>query len=121
MGNWVKKFEPQTPAMALGLTDHMWSLRELLLTPIFPPAGARKSHITTSFPDAPAFCNRTCNRPVSPRPAFCSLDFRLYNRSLIAHLKWHLLSLNDVQNRFACQLCSKPDSIKLSQRKAYEL
>ncbi len=37
----TKKFEPRTPAMALGLTDHLWSVREILLTPVFSSAGAR--------------------------------------------------------------------------------
>ncbi len=37
----LKKFEPQTPRMPLGLTDYVWLLHELLLTPAFPPAGAR--------------------------------------------------------------------------------
>jgi hypothetical protein len=37
----VKKFEPQTPAMALGLTRFIWSIRELLLTPVFPTDGRR--------------------------------------------------------------------------------
>jgi hypothetical protein len=36
-----KKFEPRTPAMALGLTDSLWSIREVLLTPVFPSGRAR--------------------------------------------------------------------------------
>jgi len=36
-----KKFEPRTPAMALGLTDHIWSIRDILLTPVFLAGGAR--------------------------------------------------------------------------------
>ena len=38
----AKRWQPQTPAMAAGLTDHVWSLREVLLFPIPPwsqPAG----------------------------------------------------------------------------------
>jgi len=27
----IKRWQPQTPAMAAGLTDHVWSLRELLM------------------------------------------------------------------------------------------
>ncbi len=34
-----KKFEPRTPAMAIGLTHHIWSICELRLTPIFPSTG----------------------------------------------------------------------------------
>jgi hypothetical protein len=30
-----KKFLPQTPAMPLGLTDCIWPIRDLLLTPVF--------------------------------------------------------------------------------------
>jgi hypothetical protein len=36
----VKLWQPRTPAMAAGLTDHMWSLREVLLfrvPPWLPP------------------------------------------------------------------------------------
>jgi hypothetical protein len=37
----VKKYEPQTPAMALGLTDCIWAIRDLLLTPVFSTGGRR--------------------------------------------------------------------------------
>jgi IS1 family transposase len=36
-----KKFEPRTPAMALGLADHLWSIRDIMLTSVFPFGGAR--------------------------------------------------------------------------------
>src|SRR5574341_719195 len=36
-----KKYQPRTPAMSLGLTHHVWSIRDLLLTPVFPPPGRR--------------------------------------------------------------------------------
>jgi hypothetical protein len=34
----VKQWQPRTPAMAAGLTDHVWSLREVLLfrVPLWP-------------------------------------------------------------------------------------
>src|SRR5574341_463645 len=35
--------------MAPGLTDHLWSVREPLLTPVFCPGGRRSSHITTAI------------------------------------------------------------------------
>jgi hypothetical protein len=38
----VKRWQPQTPAMAAGLTDHVWTLREVLLFRVPPwpqPAG----------------------------------------------------------------------------------
>ena len=38
----AKRWQPQTPAMAAGLTDHVWSLREVLLFRVPPwpqPAG----------------------------------------------------------------------------------
>jgi len=31
----------QTPAMALGLADHLFTVREIFLTPAFPPGGWR--------------------------------------------------------------------------------
>jgi transposase-like protein len=31
-----KKFQPASPAMAAGLTDHLFSIRKLLLTPVYP-------------------------------------------------------------------------------------
>ena len=31
-----KRYQPRTPAMALGLTDHIFSIRELLLSQVFP-------------------------------------------------------------------------------------
>jgi len=34
-----KKYQPQTPAMALRLTDSIWSVRKLLLTPVFSTSG----------------------------------------------------------------------------------
>jgi hypothetical protein len=37
----AKKVEPRTPAMALGRTDHIWSGRDILLTPVFSSGGAR--------------------------------------------------------------------------------
>jgi hypothetical protein len=36
-----KKYQPRTPAMALGLADHLFSVREILLSPVFPPGGWR--------------------------------------------------------------------------------
>jgi hypothetical protein len=38
----AKRWQPQTPAMAAGLTDHVWTLREALLFRVPPwpqPAG----------------------------------------------------------------------------------
>ena len=38
----VKRWQPRTPAMAAGLTDHVWTLHEVLLfrVPLWPqPAG----------------------------------------------------------------------------------
>src|SRR2546422_10785723 len=38
----AKRWQPQTPAMAAGLTDHVWTLREVLLFHVPPwpqPAG----------------------------------------------------------------------------------
>jgi len=38
----AKRWQPQTPAMAAGLTDHVWTLREVLLFRVPPwpqPAG----------------------------------------------------------------------------------
>src|SRR5262249_28977711 len=35
--------------MVLGLTDHIWSVREILLTQVFPLRTARQSHLTTQF------------------------------------------------------------------------
>jgi hypothetical protein len=38
----AKQWQPQTPAMAAGLTDHVWSVREILLFRVLPwpqPAG----------------------------------------------------------------------------------
>ena len=38
----AKRWQPQTPAMAAGLTDHVWTLREVLLYRVPPwpqPAG----------------------------------------------------------------------------------
>jgi hypothetical protein len=32
----VKRWQPQTPAMAAGLTDHVWTLREVLLFRVPP-------------------------------------------------------------------------------------
>jgi len=32
----IKRWQPQTPAMAAGLTDHVWSLRELLMVRVPP-------------------------------------------------------------------------------------
>jgi hypothetical protein len=32
----IKRWQPQTPAMAAGLTDHVWSLRELLMFRVPP-------------------------------------------------------------------------------------
>jgi hypothetical protein len=32
----VKLWQPQTPAMAAGLTDHVWTLREVLLFRVPP-------------------------------------------------------------------------------------
>ena len=31
-----RRFEPRTPAMAVGLTDHIWSIKELLWTIVSP-------------------------------------------------------------------------------------
>ena len=42
-----KKYQPRTPAMALGLTDCIWSVRDVLLTPVFSAGGRRQSHVTT--------------------------------------------------------------------------
>jgi hypothetical protein len=33
-----RRWQPQTPAMAAGLTDHQWTVRELLLTVVAPTA-----------------------------------------------------------------------------------
>jgi hypothetical protein len=35
----AKRWQPRTPAMAAGLTDHVWTLREVLLfrVPPWPP------------------------------------------------------------------------------------
>ena len=30
------KWEPRTPAMAAGLTDHVWTIEELMLTVVVP-------------------------------------------------------------------------------------
>jgi len=32
----AKRWQPQTPAMAAGLTDHVWTLREVLLFRVLP-------------------------------------------------------------------------------------
>jgi hypothetical protein len=32
----VKRWQPRTPAMAAGLTDHVWTLREILLFRVPP-------------------------------------------------------------------------------------
>ena len=40
-GPYGRKWEQRTPAMAAGLTDHIWSLEELLTFRIPPPAGQR--------------------------------------------------------------------------------
>jgi len=32
----AKRWQPQTPAMAAGLTDHVWSVREMLLLRVLP-------------------------------------------------------------------------------------
>jgi hypothetical protein len=32
----AKRWQPQTPAMAAGLTDHVWTLREVLLFRVQP-------------------------------------------------------------------------------------
>lgn len=37
----AKKFKPRIPAMALQLTDHRWSVREILLTQVFASGGER--------------------------------------------------------------------------------
>ena len=31
-----RKWEPRTPAMAAGLTDHVWTIEELMLTVVVP-------------------------------------------------------------------------------------
>ena len=36
MGDPKRRWYPQTPAMAAGLTDHVWTVKELLFT-VFPP------------------------------------------------------------------------------------
>ena len=33
-----RRWQPQTPAMAAGLTDHQWTVKELLLTVVAPQA-----------------------------------------------------------------------------------
>jgi hypothetical protein len=33
-----RRWQPQTPAMAAGLTDHQWTVKELLLTVVAPEA-----------------------------------------------------------------------------------
>ena len=33
-----RRWQPQTPAMAAGLTDHQWTVKELLLTVVAPTA-----------------------------------------------------------------------------------
>jgi hypothetical protein len=34
------RYRRRTPAMAAGLSDHAWAMRELLCYPLYPPAGA---------------------------------------------------------------------------------
>ena len=31
------RYQPRTPAMVAGLTDHLWTLREIFTRPLFPP------------------------------------------------------------------------------------
>jgi len=38
-GPYGRQWEPRTPAMAAGLTDHLWSLEELLRYRLPPPSG----------------------------------------------------------------------------------
>ena len=46
-----RRFEPRTPAMAAGLTDHIWSIKELLWT-IVSPIQSTQYVQTTSFRNA---------------------------------------------------------------------
>jgi len=32
----MRRWEPKTPAMAAGLTDHVWTIEELMLTVVVP-------------------------------------------------------------------------------------
>jgi hypothetical protein len=34
-----KRFQPRTPAMAMGLTDHIWEVADLLHYPVYPKQG----------------------------------------------------------------------------------
>ena len=36
-GYGQQRWQPRTPAMAAGLTDHIWTIKELLMTVILPP------------------------------------------------------------------------------------
>lgn len=53
---------PVTPAMASGLTDHVWSVRELLTCRIPPPAWVAPKR------GRPRTLAQACKRPVSARP-----------------------------------------------------
>jgi hypothetical protein len=35
----TKKYAPRSPAMAIGLANSILSIREILLTPVYPPKG----------------------------------------------------------------------------------
>jgi hypothetical protein len=35
----LKKWELRTPAMAAGLTDHIWTMEELMMTVVVPEEG----------------------------------------------------------------------------------
>jgi len=37
-----RRFQPRSPAMAAGLTDHLWTIKELLWT-VFPPSKSTRS------------------------------------------------------------------------------
>ena len=54
---------PLTPAMASGLTDHVWSVRELLAFRIPPP-----TWVAPKRRGRPRTRSEACKRPVSPRP-----------------------------------------------------
>lgn len=42
-----RMYERRSPAMAAGLTERIWSVRELLQSPTYPAAGTRRSPSTT--------------------------------------------------------------------------
>jgi hypothetical protein len=45
------RYHGRTPAMAAGLADHPWPMRELLLYPLFPPRDAPHGHTIRTYKD----------------------------------------------------------------------